>query len=118
MENRDPGKPSGAVPAENMAEALVSRENLRHNARLILDKLQGRARIMGIVKANAYGHGARKVSASLESLGIRDFGVANVHEAIELKTGGTLKNSSSILAFSSPLFSQIESYLLHDIDMT
>ncbi|NTW09761.1 MAG: alanine racemase [Chlorobiaceae bacterium] len=101
-----------------MAEALVSRENLRHNARLILDKLQGRARIMGIVKANAYGHGARKVSASLESLGIRDFGVANVHEAIELKTGGTLKNSSSILAFSSPLFSQIESYLLHDIDMT
>ncbi|NTU98379.1 MAG: alanine racemase [Chlorobiaceae bacterium] len=101
-----------------MAEALVSLENLRHNACLILSRLKGKARVMGIVKANAYGHNARKVSSALESIGIRDFGVANIHEAVELKTGGELKTRPTILAFSSPLASQIETYLHHDIDMT
>jgi alanine racemase len=118
MENRDPGTASDAILAETMAEAIISLENLRSNARLILGRLGGRARVMGIVKANAYGHDARKVSAALESLGITDFGVANIHEAIGLKTARVLNPASSILSFSSPLISQIESYLLHGIDMT
>ncbi|NTU98009.1 MAG: alanine racemase, partial [Chlorobiaceae bacterium] len=54
MEHREPDLPSGAATAENMAEALVSLENLRHNACLILSRLKGKARVMGIVKANAY----------------------------------------------------------------
>jgi alanine racemase len=104
--------------AENMTEALVSRENLLWNARLILERIRGKARMMGIVKANAYGHNALAVASALESLGVADFGVANIHEAIELRTGSAHKNQASILAFSSPLASQIDLYLKHGIEMT
>ena len=108
----------GAADAEPMTQALVSLGNLRHNVRSIRERIGEKPGIMGIVKANAYGHSALQVSASLESLGIRDFGVANIHEAVELRTGGSLKKAPSILAFSSPLPSQFEQYLRHDIDMT
>jgi alanine racemase len=106
------------IQAENMTEALVSRENLLWNARLILGRISGKTRMMGIVKANAYGHNALAVAALLESLGVADFGVANIHEAIELRTGGSLVKKASILAFSSPLASHISQYLEHDIEMT
>jgi len=101
-----------------MTEALVSIDHLLWNTRLIRKQVGERPRIMGIVKANAYGHNVHKISAALESIGITDYGVANIHEAIELKTGGVLKNPASILAFSSPLTSHIEYFLQHKIDMT
>ncbi len=106
------------IPAETMSEALVSMKHLAANARLICEKVNGKARIMGIVKANAYGHGLHKVAEQLEASGISDFGVANIHEALELKTGGALKKSATILAFSSPLPSHIEFFLKYGIDMT
>ncbi|MEI6652966.1 MAG: alanine racemase, partial [Chlorobiaceae bacterium] len=74
--------------------------------------------IMGIVKANGYGHNVHKVAGALEVSGVRDFGVANIQEALELKTGGALKKSATILAFSSPLPSHIEYFLKYGIDMT
>ena len=114
MEQKQPG----CLPAENMTEALVSIEHLGGNTRLIRERIGKKIRIMGIVKANAYGHNVHKVAQTLESVGINDFGVANIHEAIELKTGGALKNNPSILAFSSPLASHIDYYLHYGIDMT
>ncbi|NTW68254.1 MAG: alanine racemase [Chlorobiaceae bacterium] len=101
-----------------MAEALVSIDHLLWNTSLIRQRVGATSRIMGIVKANAYGHGVHRVSAALETAGIEDFGVANIHEAIELRTGGALKKPASILAFSSPLNTQIEQFLQHSIDMT
>ena len=70
-------------------------ETLPWNTRLIRRRVGGKARIMGIVKANAYGHNVHKVAETLERSGISDFGVANIHEAIELKTGGALKTTSN-----------------------
>ncbi|NTV90491.1 MAG: alanine racemase, partial [Clostridiales bacterium] len=101
-----------------MTEARVSIENLAWNIRLIRERVSEQTRIMGIVKANAYGHNVHKVAEVLERTGIKDFGVANIHEAIELKTGGALKHPATILAFSSPLFSHIEYFLQYGIDMT
>ena len=112
------GSSSREVPLETMTEALISLEHLTRNARLIREKLAGRARIMGIVKANAYGHNVHRVAEALESCGIEDFGVANIHEAIELKTGGALKQPARILAFSSPLLSHIDYFVKYGIDMT
>ncbi len=110
--------PKGEIPAEHMAEALVSLENLARNARLIRQRVGEKVRIMGIVKANAYGHNVHQVANVLERSGISDFGVANIHEAIELKTGGALKKPATILAFSSPLASHIAFFLRYGIDMT
>jgi len=118
MDNLKAGFSLQEIPAENMTEALVSIERLTRNVRLIRESVSGKVRIMGIVKANAYGHGALRVAAALETCGIGDFGVANIHEAIELRAGGALKKSATILAFSSPLLSHIEYFLRYGIDMT
>lgn len=112
-------KSSTADPATpNLSEALVSLGNLRHNLACIRAISGSRCRIMGIVKADAYGHGAAQVTATLEEEGIREFGVANIHEAIELKQSHQMQPESRILAFASPLAGHIEHYLEHDIEMT
>ncbi|NQU46936.1 MAG: alanine racemase [Chlorobium sp.] len=101
-----------------MAEAIVSLQNLQHNLSEIRRKTGAGVRIMGVVKANAYGHDVHRVSETLERNGIADFGVANIQEAIDLQKGGVLKKPASILAFASPLSSQIPFYLQHGIEMT
>jgi alanine racemase len=110
--------PAREIQPEKMTEALVSLENLACNARLIRKRVGEAVRIMGIVKANAYGHNVHRVAETLEKSGIRDFGVANIHEAIELKNGGALNIAANILAFSSPLPSHIPFFLHHGIEMT
>ena len=118
MDEKTTEFPGREIPAENMTEALVSLENLAWNARQIRRRVGEKAGIMGIVKANAYGHNVHKVAEVLERSGIGNFGVANIHEAIELRTGGALKKPATILAFSSPLPSHIAFFLKYDIDMT
>lgn len=43
---------------------------------------------MAVVKADAYGHGAKRISNELSSLGCEDFAVACLSEAQELAEGG------------------------------
>ena len=43
---------------------------------------------MGVVKADAYGHGALPVARKLEALGVRALAVATVEEGAELRDGG------------------------------
>ncbi|MGH7865807.1 MAG: alanine racemase [Candidatus Binataceae bacterium] len=44
--------------------------------------------LMAVVKADAYGHGAVTVSATLAAVGCRHFGVATIGEARELRQAG------------------------------
>ena len=118
MDKKNSEFAAGEILPENMTEALVSLENLARNARMIRQRVGEERRIMGIVKANAYGHNVHRVAETLEKSGIKDFGVANIHEAIELKRGGALKKRATILAFSSPLPSHIPFFLHHGIEMT
>ncbi len=100
--------------APPLSEALISLGNLRHNVREV-QRLVGKSRrIMAIVKANAYSHGIDLVAPALVEEGVRDFGVANINEAVQLRDllNGT---PAEILAFASPLLSQIELYIKHDI---
>ena len=43
---------------------------------------------MAVVKADAYGHGAIKIAKALQGLGIKNFAVSNVLEAVELREAG------------------------------
>ncbi len=45
-------------------------------------------RIMGVVKADAYGHGLLEVARSLEQNGVDCLGTAYLHEALDLRKGG------------------------------
>jgi len=63
--------------------AEISLDNIEHNY-LEMKKKVGRE-VAGIVKANAYGHGAKQVAQRLERAGCRFFCVASLAEAIELR---------------------------------
>ncbi|HQT98034.1 MAG TPA: alanine racemase, partial [Thermodesulfobacteriota bacterium] len=61
---------------------------LRHNAQAIRALLPQGVGLLGVVKANAYGHGALTVARALEADGARMLGVATVEEGVELREGG------------------------------
>lgn len=63
--------------------AEVNLDNLKENIKII-NEISGNRRIMGIVKADGYGHGAIEMASELSLLGVSIFGVAGVDEAEEL----------------------------------
>ena len=67
--------------------AEIDLDALAHNYRL-LRGLAPEARFLGLVKANAYGHGAVPVAKKLERLGADMLAVACLDEAIELREAG------------------------------
>jgi len=60
---------------------------LERNFRVIAAEVAP-ARVMPVVKADAYGHGAVEVARALEPLGAAGFAVARVEEGIELREAG------------------------------
>ena len=71
-----------------MAEAQVDLARLERNISIVREKLAGRARLLFVVKADAYGHGAIPVARRAEAAGVEMIGVANLQEALELRRGG------------------------------
>lgn len=65
----------------------LDRANLLHNV-AALRALVHPARLMPVVKANAYGAGALPVAAAVAAEGIDHFAVASVAEAVELREAG------------------------------
>ena len=68
------------------AIAMLSTENLLHNLSVIKNQAP-RAKIMAMVKANAYGHGIRSVALRLAPY-IDTLGVASIDEALALRKVG------------------------------
>ena len=66
------------------AFATVNTDALRHNYQR-LEAAAPSARLIAVVKANAYGHGVAPVVGALLDAGCRDFAVATVDEAHELR---------------------------------
>lgn len=73
-------------PRKTVAE--ISLQNLAFNIVQIKSLLQAKTKIMPIVKANAYGHGAVPIAQELERLGIEMVGVSCIYEVAELRSAG------------------------------
>ncbi|MDF2609757.1 MAG: alanine racemase [Lachnospiraceae bacterium] len=59
---------------------------------LNIKKLIGNStKLMAIIKADAYGHGALPIAKTLDSLGVDAFGIAILEEGIELREAGIHK---------------------------
>src|ERR1700683_2117005 len=67
--------------------AEIDRAALRANYTALGAYANG-AKIMAMVKADAYGHGAIEVSRTLRDQGCRHFGVANLAEAPQCRAAG------------------------------
>lgn len=68
--------------------AEVSLDNLEHNYRAIKNHIPEGCRFLGVMKADAYGHGAVPLSHALCELGAEYLAVSNLEEAIQLRRGG------------------------------
>lgn len=67
--------------------AQVNLQAIRHNIKEARRNIQPATKIMAVVKANAYGHGAVPVSLALRDL-VDAYGVAMIEEALELREAG------------------------------
>lgn len=68
--------------------AEISLENIRHNYEAIRREIPKECRFLGVVKADAYGHGAVSVAHLLESAGADYLAVSCLDEALELRGSG------------------------------
>ncbi len=68
--------------------AEISLPNLEHNYRALRACIPFGCKFVGLVKANAYGHGAVEVARRLEKLGADYLAVACVEEAAQLREAG------------------------------
>lgn len=68
--------------------AEVSLNNIEHNYRRIRSSLPEGTKFLGIVKADAYGHGAVEVAKRLEKCGADYLAIACLDEALELRRSG------------------------------
>ena len=68
--------------------AKINLDNIQKNVKPIVERMGDGVAVMGIVKADAYGHGAVEVSKALLEIGVKAFGVATIGEAVELRKNG------------------------------
>jgi len=69
-------------------QAVIDLRALVHNLRALRSLCAPSVEVIGVVKADAYGHGAEAASRALASEGVRRFAVAIVEEAITLQEAG------------------------------
>lgn len=98
---------------------------LKQNFRTALEKTEGKAEVMAVVKANAYGHGTENVVPAAMEEGIRAFAVASLREAENIRelTDAWQKEYEPegakpmilVLGYTDP--SEYERAILHKIDL-
>ncbi len=66
----------------------VSISTLLRNIHIYSGSIQNKSSIMAVVKADAYGHGAVNIGREIQKLGINNYAVSNVLEAVELREAG------------------------------
>lgn len=69
-------------------QANVNLGAIQHNINIIRDKLNMDTKLMLIIKADAYGHGAIPIAKAVENDRIDAYGVAIIEEAVELRDAG------------------------------
>ncbi len=79
--------------------ADINLDNLTHNLNVIRSQVGEKAKLLGVVKADAYGHGAVRVAKHLEKIGAEYLAISNIDEAVELRVNG-VKLPILMLGFS------------------
>ena len=79
---------SGKNELQKRTWAEISLEHIRQNYLAIRKELPAGCRFLGVVKADAYGHGVLRVSQLLQESGADYLAVSCLDEALELRNGG------------------------------
>lgn len=92
---------------------LVDLDALSHNLAAI--RAHVGVPVMGIVKANAYGHGLVPVALHLQARGVDQLGVAFLEEGIALRQAGV---TIPILVLGGIFGPQVAQFIAHDLEIT
>lgn len=96
-----------------VAQAVVDLGAIAHNVR-VLREHAGSARVMAVVKADGYGHGAVPVARAALAAGAAELGVATVDEALALRAAGI---TAPVLAWLHPPGIDFGPALLADVEI-
>jgi alanine racemase len=101
--------------------ARVDLEAIRSNFRVLAQFVRagapatGSPRLIAVVKANAYGHGASQVGRALEEAGAAMLACADIEEAVVLRQSGV---RAPILVFGALSVSDLDGVFDHDLTPT
>lgn len=100
--------------------ADISLDDLEYNYHSIRSRLPSGTRFLGVMKADAYGHGAVPVSRALADLGAEYLAVSNLEEAVQLRRG-EIRLPILILGYTPPEYAENMIYLditqeVHSLD--
>jgi alanine racemase len=101
------------VPRPTVAEVRL--DAVRHNLAALRRIVAPGVKVLGVVKADAYGHGLVPVARALESAGIDMLGVVMVEEGVALRQAGL---ALPILMMGTIPQDETEALLAHDLRPT
>jgi alanine racemase len=93
----------------------ISLNAIKNNLSAIRQKVGPDVKVMGIVKANAYGHGLIEISKALVKFGIDYLGVGFFEEGLALRQNGV---ECPILVLGGVLGDQVQHFLANDLEIT
>jgi alanine racemase len=99
------------MPRPTVAE--IDLAAILENLKTLRSALRPETEVIGIVKADAYGHGLVEVSRTLATAGVRRFAVAIVEEAMALRDAGV---PGRFLVLGAPLLEQAEEIAANDFE--
>ena len=91
---------------------MINPKNLSHNFNYFKSKLKEQTKLLLLIKANPYGHGAVEFAQAMENAGADYFGVAHPIEGIELRENGISNIPIIILTAGYDYFEEIVKYNL------
>ena len=98
-----------------LLEAHIHLDRLSKNAAIVRGRVPDKVRIMGVVKCDAYGHGAVRISRTLIEAGVNELVVSDIAEGLVLREAGI---SCPILVLSDPLYPCLQDVLNNDLIIT
>lgn len=92
----------------------INISNLENNIREIKKNVPQGIKLLGVVKADAYGHGSTMLAPTLLASGIDMFGVASIDEGVDLRNAGI--NADILILGAVPVWA-VESAVKNDLSI-
>ncbi|MCS7081478.1 MAG: alanine racemase [Bacteroidetes bacterium] len=95
-------------------QAQVCLRTVQRNLLALRRRMHPAVRIVAVVKADAYGHGAVAVARALRQVGVEHWAVASVQEAVKLREAGI---EGAILVLGVPLYAELPLYERYGLEL-
>ena len=103
---------NGTASVFQKTRAEIDIGALAHNYNYLKSRIEEGIKVIAVVKADAYGHGATTVSHALEEMGVDALAVATIDEAVALRKEGI---GSPIIVFGGALPGEEAAALHYDL---